>query len=143
MGKFNERALRMRKERIDLFGDRSAEVIISRPERPTLSLRELIPSLATDVAKANPTKLCFVPNCANEIQSLNVCIHLSINPKAKPIWLMACPECSKKPDSHLLMIVRRQAQKLFGLSPSRPPELNAAHFAVRAPKLSSATSVLL
>jgi hypothetical protein len=118
----------MRKERIDLFGDRSVQVIISRPERPALSARDLIPSLAADMAKAKPFKLCFNLACENEIQSLNVCVFLSTNTEAKTISMMACSECSKKLDSDLLTILRRQVPEQFGLRPSRPPVQNAAHF---------------
>ena len=128
MGKYDERALRMRKERIDLFGDKSVEVIISRPERPALSFREQLPSLAKEVENANPPKLCLDSNCENDVQSPNVFLFISTNAAANRI-AMACPECSKKRDADLITILRRELPRQFGIKPARPSDLDEAHFA--------------
>src|SRR5665213_702849 len=118
MGKFNERALRMRKERIDLFGDKSVTAIISRPERRALTYREAVPGLAKDIANANPPVLCFDLKCKNEVHSLDgLIMFVSTDPDAPPMGMAACVECSKKNDAEVTQILRDEFASQFSIDP--------------------------
>jgi hypothetical protein len=129
MGKFDERALRMRKERIDLFGDKSVTAIISRPERRPLSYREAVPGLAADIANAKPPKLCFDIKCTNEVHDLNVYMFVATDPDAAPLGMAACEACSKKSDEEILDILRTEFAKQFGIDPTKPASVVGTHFA--------------
>ena len=128
MGKFNERALRMRKERIDLYGDMSVTAIISRPERRALTYREAVPGLAADIAKAKPPGLCFDVNCPNEVHALNVYMFVSTAPEAAPMGMAACEACSKKSNEDILTVLRSEFASEFGIHPAKPSDHNGAPF---------------
>lgn len=132
MGKFDERALRMRKERMDLYGDKSVTVVVSRPERPSLSYREAVPSLLSDIA-SKPPMLCFDVNCKNEVHSLRVFMFIVTDPKSAPLIVAACEACSKKTTEDIIKILRSTVKSHFGIGPAKPSDL------VHAPFVESAT----
>lgn len=128
MGRFDERALRMRKERIDLYGDNSSIVVISRPERRAMTYREAVPGLAADIAKANPPVLCFDVKCPNEVRALSVFMFVSTDPEAAPMGMAACEACSKKSNEDILNILRTEFASEFGISPAKFSDQNSAPF---------------
>lgn len=129
MAKFDERA--MRKEAVDLFGDKSFRVVISRPERPSISFREQLSGLAKEIADANPPKLCFDGRCDNEIRSPpKVTIFVSnAGSMSNRMVFFACSECSKKRDAELIPILQTEIRRIFGINPVQPSKFEAVHFA--------------
>ncbi len=118
MGKFDERALRMRKERIDLFGDKSVTVVISRPERRALTYREAISNVEEQIATAKPSMLCFDPACGKEVHALGtfMMVVTDPHPNAQPVAMTACETCSLKSNEEILTIMRADFAQ-HGLDP--------------------------
>lgn len=118
MSKYDARSLRMRKEQIDLFGDKSTMVVISRPERRALTHRDKVSGVLADAARASPPTLCFDMNCKNEAQSINgLVIFVLPRPDAPLGALVACRECSKKSDAAIIQIVRDETAKELHIDP--------------------------
>ncbi|WP_316200592.1 MULTISPECIES: hypothetical protein [unclassified Bradyrhizobium] len=115
MGKFNERELRMRKERIDAFGDGSVQVVISRPERRALSYREQLPSLVQQLATVEPSRLCGNKDCGNEVRSIDNCVVIFFGTPPAMVTSILCPSCSEKRNEEILPIVREDVRQTFGL----------------------------
>jgi hypothetical protein len=118
MGKFDERALRMRKERIDLFGDKAVTVVISRPERRALTYREAIPAVEEQIATTKPPMPCFDPACGKEVHALGVFMMVVTDPhpNAQPVAMAACASCSTKSNEEILKIMRADLTR-HGLNP--------------------------
>jgi hypothetical protein len=118
MGRFDERALRMRKERIDLFGNKAVTVVVSRPERRALTYREVIPALEEQIATIKPPMLCFDQACGKEVHALGVFMMVLTdpNPNAQPAAMAACETCSTKSNEEILNIIRADLTR-HGLNP--------------------------
>jgi hypothetical protein len=143
MGKFDERALRMRKERIDLFGDKSATMIISRAKRSALSYREAVPKLASQIANANPSALCFDKDCGREVRVLNTFMFLSTNPHAAPMAMTACEVCSKKSNEEIIEIVRADLRSHFNVGPMQAADHVGTEFVERDVSVAAVAGISL
>lgn len=104
MSKFDERAMRMRREQIDLFGNKSLIVVMSRPGRRSLAYP--VVKVAEAVSREKQTPTCMNRACSNEVREVDTFFAVVRSGSPLTIFQFACPACAAKSDAELLSIVR-------------------------------------
>jgi hypothetical protein len=127
MSKYDARSLRKRKEQIDLFGDKSTMVVISRPERRGISGQQDMAGVAEHIATANPAMTCFDKGCNAEVHALNTfMLIIRDDGQAKAMTMAACEACSNKSNEDILAVIRTDLRD-HGLAPASPADIGPVH----------------